>query len=103
RKQATEKVSEANKQRTLRPKEAKEAQAKIEQHHLQRKKEFKDKGTTILGSQCSTEVEKIQGMTILQNYFQKNTDEVLENLSVFVCNIPPLEFSEIQENCLING
>lgn len=99
KKQATEKVCEAHKQTTLRPKQVKAAQAKTEQYHLQREKEFQAKEAAVLGSQCSTEVEKTQGMTIPQNYLKQNRDEVLENLLVFVCNIPP----EICENCRING
>ena len=38
------------------------------------------------------------GMTILQVYFWQNRDEVLDNLSAFVCNI-----WQIHKNYCING
>ncbi|XP_037385226.1 V-type proton ATPase subunit G 1-like [Talpa occidentalis] len=98
-------VSEARKRRTRRRKQAKEAaQAEIEQHRLQREKEFKAKEAAALGSHgsCSTEVEKEtqEKMTILQTYFLPNRDEeVLDNLLAFVCDIQP----EIHQNYLIHG
>lgn len=80
-----------------------EAQAEIEQYRLQREKEFKAKEAAALGSHgsCSSEVEKEtqEKMTVLQNYFEQNRDEVLENLLAFVCDIRP----EIHENYRING
>ncbi|XP_025847469.2 V-type proton ATPase subunit G 1 [Vulpes vulpes] len=102
-KRAAEKVSEARKRKNRRLKQAKEAQAEIEQYRLQREKEFKAKEAAALGSHgsCSTEVEKEtqEKMTILQTYFQQNRDEVLDNLLAFVCDIRP----EIHENYRING
>ncbi|KAB0341764.1 hypothetical protein FD754_018690 [Muntiacus muntjak] len=96
-KRAAEKVSEARKRKNRRLKQAKEAQAEIEQYRLQREKEFKAKEAAALGSHgsCSTEVEDTQEkMTILQTYFRQNRDEVLDNLLAFVCDIRP----EIHEN-----
>ncbi|XP_047423352.1 V-type proton ATPase subunit G 1-like [Sciurus carolinensis] len=102
-KRTTEKVSEARKRKNRRLKQAKEAQAEIEQYRLQREKEFKAKEAAALGSHgsCSTEVEKEtqEKMTILQTYFRQNRDEVLDNLLAFVCDIRP----EIHENYRING
>nr|XP_058158063.1 V-type proton ATPase subunit G 1-like [Dasypus novemcinctus] len=102
-KRAAEKVSEARKRKNRRLKQAKEAQAEIEQYRLQREKEFKAKEAAALGSHgsYSTAVEKEtqEKMTILQNYFQQNRDEVLDNLLAFVCDIRP----EIHENYCING
>ncbi|XP_001364328.1 V-type proton ATPase subunit G 1 [Monodelphis domestica] len=103
-KRAAEKVSEARKRKNRRLKQAKEeAQAEIEQYRLQREKEFKAKEDSALGSHgsCSSEVEKetLQKMSILHNYFQKNKEEVLDNLLVFVCDIHPT----IHENYRING
>ncbi|XP_012885635.1 PREDICTED: V-type proton ATPase subunit G 1 [Dipodomys ordii] len=103
-KRAAEKVSEARKRKNRRLKQAKEeAQAEIEQYRLQREKEFKAKEAAALGSHgsCSNEVEKEtkEKMTILQNYFLQNREEVLENLLAFVCDIQP----EIHENYRING
>ncbi|XP_040860345.1 V-type proton ATPase subunit G 1 isoform X2 [Ochotona curzoniae] len=43
--------------------------------------------------------ETQEKMTILQNYFQQNREEVLDNLLAFVCDIRP----EIHENYRING
>nr|XP_058141969.1 V-type proton ATPase subunit G 1-like [Dasypus novemcinctus] len=84
-------VSEARKPKNRRPKQAKAAaQAEIEQYCLQRE-EFKAKEAAALGSHCScsTEVEKEtqEKTTILQNYFQQDRDEVLDNLLAFVCDI----------------
>ena len=81
---------ETGKNRRL--KQAKEeAQAEIEQYRLQREKEFKAKEAEALGSHgsCSSEVEKEtqEKMTVLQNYFEQNRDEVLDNLLAFVCDI----------------
>lgn len=103
-KRAAEKVSEARKRKNRRLKQAKEeAQAEIEQYRLQREKEFKAKEAAALGSHgsCSTEVEKDtqKKMSILQTYFKKNRDEVLDNLLAFVCDIRP----EIHENYRVNG
>uniref|UniRef100_A0A8C8YGD7 V-type proton ATPase subunit G n=1 Tax=Prolemur simus TaxID=1328070 RepID=A0A8C8YGD7_PROSS len=102
-KRAAEKVSEARKRKNRRLKQAKEAQAEIEQYRLQREKEFKAKEAAALGSHgsCSTEVEKEtqEKMTILQTYLRQNRDEVLDNLLAFVCDIRP----EIHENYRING
>ena len=103
-KRAAEKVSEARKRKNRRLKQAKEeAQAEIEQYRLQREKEFKAKEAAALGSHgsCSSEVEKEtrEKMTVLQNYFEQNRDEVLDNLLAFVCDIRP----EIHENYRING
>ena len=91
-KRAAEKVSEARKRKNQRLKQAKEeAQAEIEQYRLQREKEFKAKEAEALGSHgsCSSEVEKEtrEKMTVLQNYFEQNRDEVLDNLLAFVCDI----------------
>nr|XP_058151656.1 V-type proton ATPase subunit G 1-like [Dasypus novemcinctus] len=102
-KRAAKKVSEACKRKNRRLKQAKEeAQAEIEQYHLQREKEFKAKEAVALESHgsCSSEVEMEtqEKMTILQNYFQQNR-EVLDNLLAFVCDIQP----EIHENYRING
>ncbi|XP_038943076.1 V-type proton ATPase subunit G 1-like [Rattus norvegicus] len=84
-KQAAKKVSEANKRKNQRLKQAKEAQAEIEQYSLQRE-EFKAKEAAALGSHgsYSSEVEKEtqERVTILQNYFEQNRDEVLDNLCV---------------------
>ncbi|ELW61444.1 V-type proton ATPase subunit G 1 [Tupaia chinensis] len=102
-KRAAEKVSEARKQKNQRLKQAKAAQAETEQYRLQREKEFKAKEAAVLGSHssCSTEVEKEtqEKMTILQNYFLQNRNEVLDNLLTLVCDIQP----EIHENYHING
>ncbi|XP_055144507.1 V-type proton ATPase subunit G 1-like [Symphalangus syndactylus] len=102
-KRAAEKVSEARKRKNRRLKQAKEeAQAEIEQYHLQREKDFKAKEAATLRSRGSrsTEVEKeTQEMTILQTYFRQNRDEVSDNLLAFVCDIRP----EIHENYRING
>uniref|UniRef100_A0A8D2CW27 V-type proton ATPase subunit G n=1 Tax=Sciurus vulgaris TaxID=55149 RepID=A0A8D2CW27_SCIVU len=102
-KRAAEKVSEARKRKNGKLKQAKEAQAEIEQYRLQREKEFKDKEAAALGSHgsCSTEVDKEtqEKMTIRQTYFRQNRDEVLDNLLAFVCYIRP----EIHENYRING
>ena len=97
------KVSETRKRKNLRLKQAKEeAQAEIEQYRLQGE-EFKAKEAAVLGSHgsCSSEVEKEtrEKMTVLQNYFEQNRDEVLDNLLAFVCDIRP----EIHENYRING
>nr|XP_042134996.1 V-type proton ATPase subunit G 1-like [Peromyscus maniculatus bairdii] len=102
-KRAAEKVSEAGKRKNRRLKQAKEeAQAEIEQYRLQRE-EFKAKEAAALGSHgsCSSEVEKEtqEKMTVLQNYFHQNRDEVLDNPLAFVCDIRP----EIHENYRING
>nr|XP_058144285.1 V-type proton ATPase subunit G 1-like [Dasypus novemcinctus] len=91
-KRAAEKVSEAGKRKNRRLKQAKEAaQAETEQYLLQREKEFKAKEAAALGSHgsFSTEVEKEtqEKMIILQNYFQQNREEVLDNLLAFVCDI----------------
>ncbi|XP_044517452.1 V-type proton ATPase subunit G 1 isoform X2 [Gracilinanus agilis] len=43
--------------------------------------------------------ETLQKMSVLHNYFQKNKEEVLDNLLVFVCDIHPT----IHENYRING
>ncbi|XP_027472883.1 V-type proton ATPase subunit G 1-like isoform X1 [Zalophus californianus] len=98
-----EKVSEACKQKNRRLKQAKEAQAEIEQYCLRREKEFKAKEAAALGSHgsCSTKVKKEtqEKMTMLQAYFQQNRVEVLDNLLAFVCDIRP----EIHENYRING
>ncbi|XP_051026840.1 V-type proton ATPase subunit G 1-like [Acomys russatus] len=99
-----EKVSEARKRKNRRLKQAKEeAQTEIEQYRLQREKEFKAKEAAVLGSHgsCSSEMEKEtqEKMTILQNYFQKSRDEVLDNLLAFVCDIWP----ENHENYRISG
>ena len=65
-------------------------QAEIEQYRLQRE-EFKAKEAAALGSygSCGSEVEKEtrEKMTVLQNYFEQNRDEVLDNLLAFVCDI----------------
>uniref|UniRef100_A0A8C5K995 V-type proton ATPase subunit G n=1 Tax=Jaculus jaculus TaxID=51337 RepID=A0A8C5K995_JACJA len=103
-KQAAKKVSEALKRNNRRLKQAKEeSQAEIEQYRLQRENEFKAKEAAVLGSHgsCSTEVEKEtqEKITILQAYFQRNRNEVLDNLLAFVCDIQP----EIHENYCING
>ncbi|XP_059540448.1 V-type proton ATPase subunit G 1-like [Myotis daubentonii] len=102
-KRAAEKVSEARKRKNRRLKQAKEAQAEIEQYRLQREKEFKAKEAAALGSHgsCSTELEKEtqEKMLILQTYFRQNRDEVLDNLLAFVCDIRP----EIHENYRISG
>lgn len=97
-------VESANLGKNRRLKQAKEeAQAEIEQYRLQREKEFKAKEAAALGSHgsCSSEVEKEtrEKMTVLQNYFEQNRDEVLDNLLAFVCDIRP----EIHENYRING
>ncbi|KAL6090991.1 hypothetical protein STEG23_007369 [Scotinomys teguina] len=59
------------------------SQAEIEQYHLQRE-EFKAKEAAALGTpgSCSSEVEREtqEKMTGLQNYFQQNRDEVLDNV-----------------------
>ncbi|XP_059107526.1 V-type proton ATPase subunit G 1-like [Peromyscus eremicus] len=69
-----------------------------EQYRLQREEEFKVKEAVSLGSHgsCSSEVEREtqEKMTVFQNYFQQNRDEVLDNLLAFVCHIRP----EIHEN-----
>lgn len=59
-KQAAEKVSTAWEPKNERLKQAKEAQAEIEQYVLQREKEFKAKEAAALGTHgsCSREVEK---------------------------------------------
>ena len=84
-------MSKARKGKNRRLKQAKEAQAEIEQYRLQREKEFKAKEAEALGSHgsCSSEVEKEtrEKMTVLQNYFEQNRDEVLDNLLAFVCDI----------------
>ncbi|XP_061460131.1 V-type proton ATPase subunit G 1 [Rhineura floridana] len=103
-KRAAEKVAEARKRKNRRLKQAKEeAQAEIEQYRLQREKDFKEKEAAALGSHGSTatEVEKEtqEKMTILQNNFQKNTEEVLNSLLNLVCDIKP----EIHLNYRING
>ncbi|EHB03914.1 V-type proton ATPase subunit G 1 [Heterocephalus glaber] len=85
-KRASEKVSEARKRKNRSLKQAKEAQAEIEQYRLQREKEFKAKEAAALGSHgsCSSEVEETQEkMAILQTYFQQSR-EVLDNLLAFV-------------------
>ena len=93
---------QAHKRKNWRLKQAKEAQAEIEQYRLQGE-EFKAKEAEALGSHgsCSSEVEKEtrEKMTVLQNYFEQNRDEVLDNLLAFVCDIRP----EIHENYRING
>lgn len=103
-KRAAEKVSEARKRKNRRLKQAKEeAQAEIEQYRLQREKDFKAKEAAALGSHgsCSTEVEKEtqEKITTLQNYFQQNREEVLDNLLTFICDIQP----QIHENYRLNG
>ncbi|KFO18591.1 V-type proton ATPase subunit G 1 [Fukomys damarensis] len=69
-------VSEAHKQKSRRLKQAKEAQAEIEQYCLQREKEFKAKEAAALGfhGSCNSEVEKEtqEKMAILQTYFRQN-------------------------------
>ena len=81
---------QAHKRKNWRLKQAKEAQAEIEQYRLQGE-EFKAKEAAVLGSHgsCSSEVEKEtrEKMTVLQNYFEQNRDEVLDNLLAFVCDI----------------
>ncbi|KAF5927695.1 hypothetical protein HPG69_000600 [Diceros bicornis minor] len=60
-------MSEPHKQKNLRLKEDKEAQAEVEQYSLQKEKGFRAKEAAALGSHdsCSTEVEETQEMTIL--------------------------------------
>ena len=93
---------QAHKRKNWRLKQAKEAQAEIEQYRLQGE-EFKAKEAAVLGSHgsCSSEVEKEtrEKMNVLQNHFEQNRDEVLDNLLAFVCDIRP----EIHENYRING
>nr|XP_037839791.1 V-type proton ATPase subunit G 1-like [Chlorocebus sabaeus] len=92
-KQATKKVSWAHRQKNQRLKQPKEAaQAEIEQHCLQKEKQFKAKEAAALGSHRPR-------MTILQTYFQQSREEVLDQLLAFVCGILP----EIPENYHING
>ena len=95
-------MSKARKGKNRRLKQAKEAQAEIEQYRLQRE-EFKAKEAAALGSygSCGSEVEKEtqEKMNVLQNHFEQNRDEVLDNLLAFVCDIRP----EIHENYRING
>ncbi|KAL1784824.1 V-type proton ATPase subunit G 1 [Sigmodon hispidus] len=74
---------QAHKRKNRRLKQAEEeAQAETEQYRLQREREFKAKEAAALGSHgsCSSEMEKEtqEKMTVLQNYFQQNRDEVLE-------------------------
>ncbi|XP_048220397.1 V-type proton ATPase subunit G 1-like [Perognathus longimembris pacificus] len=103
-KRAAEKVSEARKPKSRRPKQAQEAaQAETEPCRRQREKGFKAQEAAALGphGSCSSEVEKgtTQKMTILQNCVRQNREEVLENLSASVCDTQP----EIHENYRING
>ncbi|KYO23168.1 V-type proton ATPase subunit G 1 isoform X1 [Alligator mississippiensis] len=103
-KRAAEKVAEARKRKNRRLKQAKEeAQAEIEQYRLQREKEFKAKEAAALGchGSCTTEVEKEtqQKMSIIQENFQKNREEVLTELLSLVCDIKP----KIHMNYRING
>ncbi|XP_049626477.1 V-type proton ATPase subunit G 1-like [Suncus etruscus] len=98
------KVSEARKRKNRRLKQAKEeAQAEIKQYRLQREKDFKAKEAAALGSHgsCSTKVEKEtqEKIITLQNYFQQNREEVLDNLLTFICDIKP----QIHEKYRING
>ncbi|NP_001080436.1 ATPase, H+ transporting, lysosomal 13kDa, V1 subunit G1 S homeolog [Xenopus laevis] len=103
-KRAAERVAEARKRKNKRLKQAKEeAQAEIEQYRLQRDKEFKAKESAALGSHgsCSEEVEKetSEKMSIIQQNYAKNRENVLENLLSFVCDIKP----EIHVNYRVNG
>nr|XP_054386936.1 V-type proton ATPase subunit G 1-like [Pongo abelii] len=92
-KQDAKKVSRAHKQKNRRLKQPKgAAQAEIEQHCLQKEKEFKAKEAAALGSHRPR-------ITILQTYFQQNREEVLDNLLAFICSIQP----EIPENYHIDG
>lgn len=58
---------------------------------MQKEKEFKAKEYAALGPRgsCSRDVEVQEKRTILQNCFQQNGDEVLDNHLVFVCGIQP--------------
>ncbi|XP_030063108.1 V-type proton ATPase subunit G 1 [Microcaecilia unicolor] len=103
-KRAAEKVSESQKRKNRRLKQAKEeAQVEIEQYRMQREKEFKAKEAAALGSHgsCSTEVEKgtVGKMSVIQESYVKNKDEVVENLLALVCDIKP----EIHINYRISG
>ncbi|KAM9326336.1 V-type proton ATPase subunit G 1 [Gastrophryne carolinensis] len=93
-KRAAERVAEARKRKNRRLKQAKEeAQAEIEQYRLQREKDFKAKEAAALGSHgsCSQEVEKetLVKMSVIQDNYKKNQEQVLEQLLSLVCDIQP--------------
>ncbi|XP_035246030.1 V-type proton ATPase subunit G 1-like [Anguilla anguilla] len=93
-KRAAEKVGEARKRKTRRLKQAKEeAHAEIEQHRMQREKEFKTREAAALGSHgnSAVEVDKETGdkMGQIQDSYRQNRGAVLGNLLKMVCDIKP--------------
>ncbi|XP_035247506.1 V-type proton ATPase subunit G 1-like [Anguilla anguilla] len=80
--------------KTRRLKQAKEeAHAEIEQHRMQREKEFKTREAAALGSHgnSAVEVDKETGdkMGHIQDSYQQNRGAVLGNLLKMVCDIKP--------------
>ncbi|KAJ8260617.1 hypothetical protein COCON_G00163400 [Conger conger] len=93
-KRAAEKVGEARKRKTRRLKQAKEeAHAEIEQHRVQREKEFKTKEAVALGSHGNSAVEvdkeTVDKMGHIQGSYKQNREAVLGNLLKMVCDIKP--------------
>ncbi|XP_007885510.1 V-type proton ATPase subunit G 3 [Callorhinchus milii] len=103
-KRAKERLEEAKKGKGRRLKQAKdEAQAEIDQYRLQRESEFRQKQTSIMGSQGNLSVrvdEQTQAkINWLKSDHQQNREKVLYQLLGLVCEIKP----EVHINFRVGG
>ncbi|NXI50045.1 VATG3 ATPase, partial [Chloroceryle aenea] len=93
-KRAKDKLEEAKKRKGKRLKQAKEeAIAEIDHYRLQREKEFRNKQTSVMGSQgnLSAKIEEQTTETVrnLTSSYHKNMESMMKKLLSTICDINP--------------
>ncbi|XP_062469429.1 V-type proton ATPase subunit G 3 [Pezoporus occidentalis] len=93
-KRAKDKLEEAKKRKGKRLKQAKEeAIAEIDRYRLQREKEFRNKQTTVMGSQgnlsAKIEEQTTENVRNLTSSYHKNMESMMKKLLNAICDINP--------------
>ncbi|KAM9007085.1 V-type proton ATPase subunit G 3 [Neopsephotus bourkii] len=93
-KRAKDKLEEAKKRKGKRLKQAKEeAIAEIDHYRLQREKEFRNKQTTVMGSQgnlsAKIEEQTTENIRNLTSSYHKNMESMMKKLLNTICDINP--------------
>ncbi|NXD67150.1 VATG3 ATPase, partial [Eolophus roseicapillus] len=93
-KRAKDKLEEAKKRKGKRLKQAKEeATAEIDHYRLQREKEFRNKQTTVMGSQgnlsAKIEEQTTENIQNLTSSYHKNMESMMKKLLNTICDINP--------------